>query len=296
MKNISTKNIRTKAVTIMMACAFIMAPTAYSAAAKKKTENVKEKIAQKFKDGDRYMNFEITSKKTVKLTGVKDEYKKRFASESDGAKTYLLYIPEKVEYKNKTYTVNEIGAKAFKGDKKLSSVLYGRTIKKVGKEAFANCTNLITFIDSTAYAESKNAVKDTDEDVMTYFDSGVEVIGDKAFQHCSNMSILCLGSKIKKIGSKAFANVGHEVVTIMNENKNLKASGVAKDFFTPSSKCQYVYVYTNVNKKCYLYDKAEKTACREKASHSSGFWKIGWDRSPKIIKSTSVKDFLTGKV
>ena len=288
------KNISTKAVTLMMACAFIMAPAVNSAAAEKTTESVKDAIS--FEDG---MKFEITSKKTVKVTGVKDEYRKSHSSVADGKKGYLLYIPEKVEYKNKSYTVDEIGAKAFKGDKKLLAVKHPNTIKTIGKEAFANCTNLVTFLDSLAYAKAQKALNSMDnqeDDVMPYIDSGVEVIGDRAFKNCRSMSMIFLGSKIKKIGSEAYGNVGSKVVTIMNENKNLKASGVAKDFFTPSSKCQYVYVYTNVNKKCYLYDKAEKTASREKASHKSGFWKIGWDKSPRIIKSTSVKDFLTGKV
>ena len=294
------RNIRKKAVTLIMACAFIMAPAVNAAAAEKTVESSVETI--EYKDGAKvtsnlFMKFEITSKKTAKVTGVKAEYKKFFASIRNGVKGYDLVIPNTLTYNNETYKVDEVGAKAFKGDKKLLYVIHGKNLKKIGTEAFANCSKLVAFYDSKVKDLSKETYSKmaaSGHNVVPYIDSSVEVIGDKAFQNCSSLSIIQLGSKIRKIGSKAFANVGSKAVTILNENKNLKASGVAKDFFSRSSKCQFVYVYTNVNKKCYYYEKARNVAGWQKATRASGVWKDATNKY-KPIKSRSFKDFLTGR-
>ena len=299
------KNIRKTAVSLVMACALIAAPALTSAAAVKDSGTVTETL--EYKDGAKFssvqhMKFEITSKKTAKVTGVTADYKKepmRMVTNSATGKTgYVLSIPEKVEYKGKYYKVDEIGAKAFKGDKKVFRMIHGKTLKTIGKEAFANCSNLTGFFDVSVgdlTPEALAAMK-SQGNTIPYVKSSVEVIGDRAFQNCSSLSIINFGSKIRKIGSKAFSKVGSKTVTIMLENKNLKASGVAKDFFSPSSKCIDVFTFSNVNKTCYLYTRksGKAQAGKQKAKHSSGVWSVSSSRWP-IIRSLSFKDYLTGK-
>lgn len=296
------KNIRKTAVSLVMACSLIMAPALTSAAAVKTAGEVTETID--YKDGAKFssvqhMKFQITSKKTAKVTGVTADYKKekKYTNNSTGKTGYVLGIPEKVEYKGKYYKVDEIGAKAFKGDKKILTVIHGKTLKTIGKDAFANCKNLTGFYDrsieelSTA-AEALKSISNTAPIVK----SSVEVIGDRAFQNCSSLSYICLGSKIRKIGSKAFDKIGVKSVTITLENKNLKASGVAKDFFSPSSKVVNVYIFSNVNKTCYLYTRknGKVLAGKQKVKLSSGVWIVPSSRWP-LISSRSFKDYLTGK-
>lgn len=295
------KNIKKTALALIMACSLIAAPALSSAADAKLAESSTETI--EYKDGAKftsnlYMKFAITSNKTAKVTGITSDYRTLFSYENPttGKKGYNLYIPDTVTYNNKKYKVDEIGAKAFKGDKKLLYAYHGKNLKKIGNEAFANCTNLISVFDNKVSQLSKSALNAMKQEGNTvpYVNSSVEVIGDRAFQNCSRMSIINLGSKIRKIGSKAFDKVGPLSVTIMNENKNLKAAGVAKDFFSPSSKCKYVYTFSNVNKTCYYYVKDKNVAGKQKATHSSGVWKVASNKY-KVIKSKSFKDFLTGK-
>lgn len=295
------KNIKKTALALIMACSLIAAPALSSAADVKTAGSVTETI--EYKDGPKFtstlfMKFQITSKKTAKVTGVTADYKALFpyTDAVTGKKGYDLYIPNVVTYNNKEYKVDEIGAKAFKGDKKVTRVIHGKNLKKIGKEAFANCTSLIWVLESKVTQLSNdtiNAMK-SQRNTIPYFDSNVEVIGDRAFQNCTRLSEISLSSKIRKIGSKAFDKAGYKTLTIMVENKKIKASGIAKDFFTPSSKCKYIYTFTMVNKTCYYYDRNQNKAGKQKATHSGGVWKVASNKY-RIIKSKSVKDFITGK-
>ena len=53
-----------------------------------------------------------------------------------------IKIAAKVTIDGVTYKVTSIGAKAFKGNKKITSVVIGKNVKKIGKNAFANCKKL----------------------------------------------------------------------------------------------------------------------------------------------------------
>ena len=51
-------------------------------------------------------------------------------------------IPEKVEFEGSTYTVTEIGLKAFENSSNLSKISIPETVVNIGSNAFRNCTNL----------------------------------------------------------------------------------------------------------------------------------------------------------
>ena len=76
-------------------------------------------------------------------------------------KAKKLTIPATVKAKGVTYKVTAISDKAFKGNKKLTTVTIGSNVTKIGKEAFSGCKNLkkITVTAGKLKTISKNAFK-----------------------------------------------------------------------------------------------------------------------------------------
>lgn len=81
------------------------------------------------------MNYGVLSanKKTVAVEGPKNK---------KSVKT--ITIPANVSYQGTTYNVVEIKAGAFKGCSKLTKVIIGKNVTKIGGQAFANCKKLKT--------------------------------------------------------------------------------------------------------------------------------------------------------
>ena len=80
------------------------------------------------------------------------------------SKKTSLTIPATVKIDGYTYKVTEIAPKAFKNNKKLKSVTFGKNVKKIGKEAFSGCKNLnkITIKSTVLKSVGKNAIKGID--------------------------------------------------------------------------------------------------------------------------------------
>ncbi|WP_347475223.1 leucine-rich repeat protein [Clostridium sp. AF15-41] len=76
-------------------------------------------------------------------------------------KAKKLTIPATVKVKNVTYKVTAVSDKAFKGNKKLTTVTIGSNVAKIGKEAFSSCKNLkkITVTAGKLKTIGKNAFK-----------------------------------------------------------------------------------------------------------------------------------------
>ena len=76
-------------------------------------------------------------------------------------KAKKLTIPATVKVKGVTYKVTAVSDKAFKGNKKLTTVTIGSNVTKIGKEAFSGCKNLkkITVTAGKLKTISKNAFK-----------------------------------------------------------------------------------------------------------------------------------------
>ncbi|SNU07125.1 Ig-like domain (group 2) [Lachnospiraceae bacterium] len=87
------------------------------------------------------------------------------ASKKSGTK---ITVPATVKIGGKSYKVTEISAKAFANNKKIKTVIIGKNVKKIGKEAFAGCSNLktvtfktkkLTKIGSKAFKTIKKGAK-----------------------------------------------------------------------------------------------------------------------------------------
>ena len=104
----------------------------------------------------------VSSKKIkVKVTSSSKKNPTVTITKFTDKKAKKLTIPATVKVKGVTYKVTAISDKAFKGNKKLTTVTIGSNVTKIGKEAFSGCKNLkkITVTAGKLKTISKNAFK-----------------------------------------------------------------------------------------------------------------------------------------
>jgi hypothetical protein len=126
-------------------------------------------------------NARTDGKGTVTLVGV--TYSK--------ASLQTLKIGNTVKIGGITFRIKEIGTAAFKGYKKLSTIVIGDNVEVIGKEAFANCiaVNKVTL------------------------GSSVTKINEKAFMGCKKLKNLTIKSKkLKAVGKNAIKTIATKAV------------------------------------------------------------------------------------
>ena len=104
----------------------------------------------------------VSSKKIkVKVTSSSKKNPTVTITKFTDKKAKKLTIPATVKVKGVTYKVTAVSDKAFKGNKKLTTVTIGSNVAKIGKEAFSGCKNLkkITVTAGKLKTISKNAFK-----------------------------------------------------------------------------------------------------------------------------------------
>ena len=104
----------------------------------------------------------VSSKKIkVKVTSSSKKNPTVTVTKITDKKAKKLTIPATVKVKGVTYKVTAVSDKAFKGNKKLTTVTIGSNVTKIGKEAFSGCKNLkkITVTAGKLKTISKNAFK-----------------------------------------------------------------------------------------------------------------------------------------
>lgn len=96
-------------------------------------------VAHDFESDGIYYNITSEEKKTVEVTGPSD---KKFVD--GGYKFYkdVVFIPEKVNYAGKEYTVTAVGESAFGCNDELLSVVMPNSIVSIGQFAFSACLKL----------------------------------------------------------------------------------------------------------------------------------------------------------
>ena len=159
--------------------------------------------------------YQVTGVSTVAFTGVKSK------------KTTKVTIPKTVKYKNKTYKVTSVAAKALYKNKKVTKVTIGANVKTVGADAFTGCTKLqkvsvkkgVTFIigaykykttgsKTIAFSGIKSA-KTTKVTIADQVKIGaksykVTSIESKALYKKTKVTKVTIGANVKTIGKKAF--------------------------------------------------------------------------------------------
>ena len=107
-------------------------------------------VAHDFEVDGIYYNITSEEKKTVEVTDPSDK-----KVVDGGYKFYkdVVFIPEKVSYDGKEYTVTAIGERAFEYNYELLSVVMPNTIRSIKEFAFNGCINLKSLTISSEVSE-----------------------------------------------------------------------------------------------------------------------------------------------
>lgn len=97
-----------------------------------------------------------------------------------------LTIPDVVEYNGSQYNVIQIGAEAFKGNTKLTSVVIGDNVTNINESAFYGCSNLASVT----------------------FGAGLARIDKNGFYHCTSLTSVQFPEGLKSFGQYAFCGSG----------------------------------------------------------------------------------------
>ncbi|MDE5965897.1 MAG: leucine-rich repeat domain-containing protein, partial [Lachnospiraceae bacterium] len=119
-----------------------------------------------------------------------------------------LTIPATVTVNRKKYKVTSIAVNACKNNKKLTKVIIGSNVTKIGKSAFSGCTKLKT-------------VK---------LGQKLQTIGDKAFYQCKALTSITIPGGVSKIGKSAFEKCSKLQTVTIKTKKLTKARVGAKAF------------------------------------------------------------------
>lgn len=130
---------------------------------------------------------------------------------NSGAKS--ISIPDSITYQRVTYRVTSVEAKAFKGNKNITSVKMGSKITKIGDSAFENCSKLKSVTVG----------------------SGVTSIGKNTWKGCRNLKTITVKSKkLGSVGKNALKSIHKKckikvpVSKVKAYKKNFKGKGQAK--------------------------------------------------------------------
>lgn len=132
--------------------------------------------------------YKVTSllKRTVTVVGMKGSFTK-------------LVVPDTVIFENVKYKVTEIGASAFKNNKKATSITVGKNVLKIGNNAFAGCKKV-----------RKAVLKST----------VLKQLEGKVFYNCKKLkSIVIKSTKLKKAGKNAFKGIYKKAVIKVPKKK-----------------------------------------------------------------------------
>lgn len=101
------------------------------------------------------------------------------------AKKKSITIPATIKAAGISYKVTEVGANAFKNNKKVKKVVMGANISKIAKKAFNKCPNLKTVVIKSTKLTKKTASK-------------------KCFSKVNKKMVIKVSKKVKKTYSKIF--------------------------------------------------------------------------------------------
>lgn len=135
-------------------------------------------VAHDFEVDGIYYNITSEEKKTVEVTDPSDK------KVVDGGYKDVVFIPEKVSYGGKEYTVTTIGERAFEYNYELLSVVMPNTIRSIKEFAFNGCINLKSLTISSEVSE----------------------IGDYAFMGLSSLEHLAVDCHNKTFDSRGDCN------------------------------------------------------------------------------------------
>lgn len=135
---------------------------------------------------------------------------------NENKKAAFVTIPATIKFGKKTYKVTSVAARAFKNNKKLSTVKIGNNVTTIGASAFYNCPKL------KSVTIGKNVI----------------AIGNRAFYKCKKLTKLTIPAKVKKIGKQAFYGCKNLKNVTIKTTKMTKKNVGSKAFSGISSKAK----------------------------------------------------------
>lgn len=118
-----------------------------------------------------------------------------------------LNIPYTVIYKDRSFSVVEVGNKAFEGCEKIEQVVLPETIQSIGNAAFSGCSSL----HSINIPESVTSIGEYAFEVCTSLNriripSKIKVLSLGVFYGCSLLKDIVIPEEVELIDNKAFYN------------------------------------------------------------------------------------------
>jgi hypothetical protein len=134
-----------------------------------------------------------------------------------GVDSAEVTIPQEVSYLGKTYTVTEIGERAFwSGDSyALTSIELPSTIRSIGNYAFSGCQNLQSLtIPDSVLSIGHYAFRGCTSLTKANIPSGITTIEEGTFYSCQSLQSITIPSSVTTLGDVAFAYC-HELNTVV---------------------------------------------------------------------------------
>ncbi len=169
----------------------------------------------------------VSSKKLkVKVTSSSKKNPTVTVTKITDKKAKKLTIPASVKVKGVTYKVTGIADKAFKNNKKLTTVTIGNNVTKIGKEAFSGCSALkkVTIGKNVTSIGNKAFYKCTKLASVT-IPAKVTTIGNSAFSGCKKLkTITVTAGKLQKINKNAFKGIKKNAAITVKGKKQAKTA------------------------------------------------------------------------
>ena len=130
---------------------------------------------------------------------------KSVAVTSGGDYTGDIAIPEKVTYDGATYSVTEIGGRAFKGCTGLTSVTIPNSVTEIYSSTFYGCTGLTSVTIPSSVVQIGNAAFESCTALTSIsIPNSVTSIGSRTFRSCTNLTNVTIPNSVTYIGDEAF--------------------------------------------------------------------------------------------
>ncbi|MBO4777238.1 MAG: leucine-rich repeat protein [Bacteroidales bacterium] len=147
-----------------------------------------------------YYEYVSKSDKTVRVT-----------YELNGSETYTtkptneVTIPSTVINEEITYSVIEIGVRAFFNCNKITSIVIQEGVKRIGTSAFQSCERLQSVVlPQSLETIGESAFNSCGKLSSINLPNSITTIESAAFHYCKNLSTITLPNSLTKIGNSAF--------------------------------------------------------------------------------------------
>ncbi len=221
-----TKEATTAAEGEMTYTCTVCGYTKKTAIAKKEETKQEAKVGDKVEAKDGTAEYKVTG--TTKDASGKEVPTLAYTEPEGAAETAKkVEIPATVDLGDGTKAVvTEIAEGAFEKNTRITTVVIGKNVKTIRKNAFKGCKKITT---------------------VTAKGDALETIGDGAFQNCSKLKSVTFGKNVKKIGKNAFNGDGK--LKKLRFKGLIKKAKIGKNAFKNIRKDATVYIPKKLSKK-----------------------------------------------